>query len=152
MILEATPSCLPAVFFNGSSLHWEQLQRQYFTDGLGLPSKLAKYRGSQTVHVFPWYFQLSSFSKIREIMARELSYISPITTRCPVQPAASLAPLPDVCLYHYQLFCAIGWCIGCASSLYTFAEKQIDSTPIYMSVCGFVGLSIQQTVKTGLFP
>ena len=36
----ATPSWLPAV---DSSPHWEQLQRQYFTDGLGLPGKLDDY-------------------------------------------------------------------------------------------------------------
>ena len=82
-----------------------------------------------------WYFTraevVQTFIKISEdlgrfprhismIVARELSCI---TTRCSVRPADALAVHPH----------------------YIFAEKQIDSIPIYMSICGFV--STQHTAK-----
>ena len=111
----ATPSWLPAV---DSSPHWEQLQRQYFTNGLGLPGKLAEYLSKSNKSTCSW----DDFSRLccqrsgrlwQENWAASLLYhyqvsgatscIPPvslpgvqckqlhpscITTRCPVQTAA----------------------------------------------------------------
>ena len=69
-----------------------------------------------------------------------------------MQPAASLAPLPDVCPCHYH-----GCSVQPADALavhphYTFAKKQIDSILIYMSVltfCHWDGVETDHEIGTG---
>ena len=58
----ATPSCLAAVFFESSCSHWEQLQRQYCTEGLRSPGKLAEHSSkSNRSTCFRHHFRSSSF-------------------------------------------------------------------------------------------
>ena len=95
-LLEASHAfLLTCGVFDSSSPRWEQLQRQYFTDGLGLPGKLAEYSsksnsppvsrdtfvvrdqrdcGKRIELHFSCHYQMSS----------ETSFILPITARCPV--------------------------------------------------------------------
>ena len=94
----ATPSCLPAVFFGNPSPRWEQLQRQYFTDGLGLPGKLAEYSSKSNSPPVPGIISVvfvvrdqGDCGKRIELhfsyhyqMSSATSCIPPITTRCPV--------------------------------------------------------------------
>ena len=86
----ATPSCLYLRCFSTvRALAGNSYQRQHFTDGLGLSGKLAEYSSKSSTPPVPGILSVRS-----ESVARELC-ISPITTRCPVQQAASFLLLPD---------------------------------------------------------
>ena len=78
----ATPSCLPAVFFDSSSPHWEQLQRQYFTDGLGLPGKLAEYSSKSNSPPVPGIISVVFVVRDQGDCGKRIE------------------------LHHYQMFCA----------------------------------------------
>ena len=102
--------CLTAVFFDSPTPRWEQLQRQYFTDGLGLPGKLAEYSSKSNSPPVPGIISVvfvvrdqGDCGKRIELhpsnhyqMSSVTSCIPPITTRWPVQLVPSLLLLPDV--------------------------------------------------------
>ena len=95
-------------FFTSLSSHWEQLQRHYFTDDLGLAERLVE-RSEECAEVLRSIHgrvhervsvlddlctvltALSEFmGHYEDIVERELSCIPPITGSCPVQQSGSV--------------------------------------------------------------